>query len=175
MVRKFLKLAGCCAAIGLSYIVPSMPGSADDARPVMPNLLLSDGSGLAFPLSRYLGNVMVIEFWSNNCGPCLKELVFLDRLQGDMHGQPVIALAVSEDSGAIAAVRATLARQKLTYLKPFGDPGGAAAQTIGLRGLPTSVVIDRHGRVAMHFEGPQQWDRPDYENRIRLLANEAYP
>jgi peroxiredoxin len=158
-----------CAALGLSYMVPQMPGSADEAPIPMPDILLTDGSGAAFPLSRYLGTVMVLEFWSAACGPCLRDLIFLDRLQGDMKGKPFLALAVSEDDTAMAKIKASLARQKLNALKPFADPGGQAAQTLNLRGLPTSFVIDRQGRVVMQLEGVQPWDRADYEKRILYL------
>jgi len=170
-----LRAAIVGAVIGLSYIVPVMPGSADEERLTMPNILLADGSGMPFPLARYRGNVVVLEFWSTGCAPCLKELTYLNRLQGDFPGKPLLALAVSEDNAGITAVRAALARQKLTFLKPFADPGGNAAQALNLRGLPTSFVIDRHGKMVMQLEGPQQWDRADYEKRIIYLMNEAYP
>jgi thiol-disulfide isomerase/thioredoxin len=167
--------AALLAAIGLSYMVPSAPGSADDAPIPMPNVMLADGSGIPFPLSRYLGNVIVLEFWSSGCGPCLKELAFLDRLQGDFPGKPVMAIAVSEDPVAISAIKQTMARQKLNFLKPFADPNGNAASALNLRGLPTSFVIDRKGFVVMQLEGPQQWDRPDYEKKILFLASQPFP
>jgi thiol-disulfide isomerase/thioredoxin len=173
MTGKALK-AALFAAFGLSYMVPWAPGSADDLLP-MPDVPLSDGSGIGFALSRYLGNVIVLEFWSTGCGDCLKELNALNRLQGDMPGKPVMALAVNEDPIAVSAIRAAMARQKLTFLKPFGDPNGMAAQTLGLRGLPTSFVIDRKGMIVMRIEGPQPWDSPDYEKKINFLASQPFP
>ena len=173
-MKIYLK-AALLAAVGLSYMV-----KADDATPLpapvpMPDIVLSDGSGIPFHLSRYLGNVIVLEFWSTSCGDCLKELTFLNRLQGDMPGKPVVALAVSEDPLASGQVKAAMAKQKLEFLKPFGDPNGNAAQILGLRGLPTSFVIDRQGNIVSRVEGPQQWDRPDYEKRILLLAVKPFP
>lgn len=175
MLGKYLRTAAFLAILLLSYIVPFSPGSADDTPLPLPNILLADGSGLPFPLRRYLGNVLVVQFWSSNCGPCYKDLMFLNRLQGDLQGQPVMALAVSEDDTPMPAIKANLARNKLNFLRPFADPGGNAAATLGLRGLPSSFVTDRHGNVVMHFEGPQQWDRPDYEKRILLLAQQSFP
>jgi thiol-disulfide isomerase/thioredoxin len=179
MVGTALKVwaRGACLGliVALGYSVPVGPGSADDSRLPMPALLLSDGSGMPFALSRTRGNVVVLEFWSASCPPCLNELTFLNRLQGDFPGKPLLAIAVSEDDTSMAALRTVLSRQKLTYLRPYADPGGSAAQALTLRGLPTSFVLDRHGRIVAQFEGPQQWDRPDYEKRIAFLLNEAYP
>jgi len=170
MYGKYLR-AALSAAMALSYMVPWMPGSADSSPPPpMPNIRLSDGSGIPFPISRYAGNVLVIEFWSNACADCLTELTTLNRMQGDLPGKPVLAIAISEDDVTAQQIKQAMARQKLTFLKPFGDPGGNAAQLMGLRGLPTSFVVDRHGRVVMQLEGPQRWDRPDMEKRILYLA-----
>ena len=163
---------------GLSYIVPAAAGSADgqsdapDQRPAMPDLIFADGSSLPVHLRQYLGQVVVINFWASWCGPCIKEMVFLDRLQGDFRGQPFTVLAASEDTGGIPAARRFLTRQKFTYLTPFADPGAGMAKVLGVRGLPTSIIIDRHGRQVLRVEGPYQWDSPQIAGRIRRLLAE---
>jgi peroxiredoxin len=159
---------------GPTYIVPVAAGSAEDPglRPLMPDMLLADGSGMPIHLSRYFGNVVVVNFWAASCGPCLKELIHLDRLQGDMRQQQLAVIAVSEDQGGIADVKTFLTRQKLTYLRPFADPNASMAQALGVRGLPTSLVIDKHGRVANHVEGPYEWDSAAIVARLRGLLAE---
>jgi len=173
MKGGFLKAALAAASLGLSYIVPALPGSAQDetgAAPVaMPEVRLADGSGLPFPLSRYKGAVIVLEFWSTSCGSCLRDLDALNHLQGDFPGRPLVVIPVSEDGGNMQAVKAALARQKLTFLRPFADPGGTAAQFLNLRGLPTSFVIDRQGRMVFQVEGAQPWNNAAYEKRINYL------
>lgn len=165
------------ASLGLSYIVPAASGSAQDNTganpPVMPNLRLADGSGLPFNLSGYKGSVIVLEFWSTTCGPCLRDLDALNHLQGDFPGKPLLVIAVNEDPVAIQQVKAALARQKLTFLKPFADPNGASAQFLNLRGLPTSFIIDRLGRMVMQVEGPQAWNGAEMEKRINFLLNQS--
>ncbi len=173
MKGRFLTAALMSAILGLSYIVPAGSGSAQDKTganlPFMPDIRLSDGSGIPFNLSRYRGSVIVLEFWSTTCGPCMRDLDSLNHLQGDFPGKPLIVIAVNEDPVAIQVVKTALARQKLTYLKPFGDPNGEAAQTLNLRGLPTSFVIDRKGRVMTQVEGQQPWNSADTEKRINFL------
>jgi thiol-disulfide isomerase/thioredoxin len=177
----FLKAALGAASVALSYMVPAGSGSAqgngaDDTGanpPFMPDIRLSDGSGLPFNLSRYRGAVIVLEFWSTSCGPCMRDLDALNHLQGDFPGKPLIVIPVNEDPVAVQAVKAELARQKLTFLKPWGDPNGAAARTLNLRGLPTSFVIDRLGRVMLQIEGPQNWNGGDTEKRINFLLNQT--
>lgn len=178
----FLKTALAAASLGLSYIVPAGSGSAQGNAadmtganpPLMPDLRLNDGSGIGFNLSRYRGAVIVLEFWSTTCGPCVRDLDSLNHLQGDFPGKPLIVIPVNEDPVAILQVKAALARQKLTFLKPYADPNGTAAQVLNLRGLPTSFVVDRMGRVVMQLEGPQNWNGADTEKRINFLLQQTH-
>ncbi len=136
---------------------------------MIPDLLFHDSSGIPVHLRRYLGRVVVLNFWSQGCGPCLPELLHLDRLQGDMKGKPLNVVALSEDDNGIPAVRSFFARQKLTFLQPYTDADGAAAQLLGVRGLPSSVIIDPYGRVVLHLEGRYQWDDPRIMTQLEGL------
>jgi thiol-disulfide isomerase/thioredoxin len=162
-----LLAAGC----GLTYIVPAAAGSAEQ-RQAMPDLLLGDGTAMPVHLRHYAGNVILLNFWAMSCGPCVKELVFLNRLQGDLPGQPLVVMPVNVDATAMATIKDFLARQKLTYLKPFADPTGNAANALGVRGLPSSVIIDKKGRVVQAVEGPVEWDQPAVVARFRELLKE---
>ena len=158
------------------YIVPVAAGSADDPalRPAMPaGLSFNDASNPPLPLTHFRGAVLLINFWATWCVPCVKEMAYIDRLQGDLKGQPVVVLAVSEDRGGIMVAKSFLERQKLTFLRAFIDPGGQAAQALEVDGIPTSFIVDKQGRLVQRVEGPYEWDDPPILNRFRALAREA--
>jgi thiol-disulfide isomerase/thioredoxin len=158
------------------YIVPIAAGSAEDPamRPAMPSgLSFDDASNIALPLTHFRGAVLLINFWATWCVPCVKEMTFIDRLQGDLKGQPLVVLAVSEDRGGVSVAKAFLERQKLTFLRPFADPGGAAANALQVDGIPTSFIVDKKGRLVQRLEGPYEWDDPPIVNRFRALLTEA--
>jgi thiol-disulfide isomerase/thioredoxin len=159
---------------GITYIVPSAAGSDDgpSARPMMPDLIFADGSGLPTHLRQFVGQVVVINFWATWCGPCIKEMLFLDRLQGDFRGQPLAVLAISEDQGGIPVVKSFLSRQKYNYLRPFADPGSNVAQALEVVGLPTTIILDRRNRQVLRVQGPYQWDSPTIVARLRYLMSE---
>lgn len=164
------------AATTLNYIVPVTAGSVEDAnlRPAMPaNLTVADGSSMPLSLAHWRGQVLLLNFWATWCGPCVKEMTFLDRLQGDLKGMPLVVLPISEDRGGIPVAKAWLARQKLTFLRPFADPGSSAAQLLNVQGIPSSFIVDKKGRLVQRVEGPFEWDSPPIVARFRELLAEA--
>ena len=158
------------------YIVPVAAGSAEDPatrKPMPADLTVADGSNMPLPLAHFRGEVLLLNFWATWCAPCLKEMPFLDRLQGDLKGMPLLVMEVSEDKGGMPVAKAYLERAKLTFLRPFTDPNGAAAEALDVQGLPTSFIIDKDGRLVQRVEGPYEWDNPAILNRFRALINEA--
>lgn len=175
--------AGRDAGPVLKYIVPVAAGSAPAAQgtaedpalrlPMPAALTITDGSSMSLPLGHFHGQVLLINFWATWCVPCVKEMKYLDRLQGDLKGLPFAVLAVSEDRGAIQMAKAFMERQKLTFLRPFGDPDNAAAQALRVEGIPTSFIVDKQGRLVQRVEGPFEWDNPQIIMKFRGLLNEA--
>lgn len=171
--------AAQAAERGLTYMVPAASGSfqrvsdvTNAQRRVLPDLVISDASNIPVHVSRYKGMVVVLNFYSVNCGPCLKDLMYLNRLQGDMKGFPLQVIPVSEDGLAPKAVKDFLAHQNLGFLKPFGDPAGGAASTLGLAGMPSTVIIDKAGRLAGAVAGNVVWDSPDVASSLMKLTRE---
>jgi len=171
--------AAKAAERSLTYNVPAPSGSVQRVSDItnaqrvpMPDLVISDGSNLPVHISRYRGLVVVLNFYSVNCGPCIKDLLYLNRLQGNMKGFPVAVVVVNEDGLPAKAVKDFLAKQSYGFLKPFGDPNSAAAQTLGLQGMPSTVIIDKAGRLAGAVSGNVVWDSPDVQNAIAKLTRE---
>lgn len=141
-------------------------------RPQLPSFTILDGSGTAFSPSRYFGSILILQFQASHCGPCLKELTFLDRLQGDLKSLPLFVFSISEDSGLIQSAKKLITQQKLSWLRPYADNKGSAAEALNIDGLPTSFIIDKQGRIVAVLQGPQEWDSPSFEARIRFLATQ---
>ena len=81
----------------------------------------------------------------------------LERMQAKLAGRLTVA-AVSQDRAGAKLVNPFVAEQKLQGLKIYLDPKGDVARAFEVRGLPTSIVLDRNGRVVGKVEGPAEWD-----------------
>lgn len=171
--------AAKAAGWSITYMVPAPAGSIQQVsditsaqRETLPDLIISDGSNIPVHVSRYRGNVVVMNFYSVKCGPCIKDLLYLNRLQGNMRGFPIQVLPVSEDGLNPKTVKAFLDRQGLGFLKPFGDPNGVSAAMLGLQGMPSTVIIDKAGRLAGAVAGNVVWDSPDVQSALMKLTRE---
>ena len=103
----------------------------------------------------------MLNFWATWCAPCLREMPSLERLQVALEDRPFRVVAVSTDRGGGAAVKPFLKRLKLDEITVLLDARSRLAADMGLRGLPTTYVLDHKGRVVGGMEGPAEWDSPD--------------
>lgn len=112
-----------------------------------------DLAGTPQRLSRWRGQVLLINFWATWCPPCRAEMPEFVRLQaryGD-RGFTLVGIALDEAE----AVRAFAAELGVNYpLLLGGAAGSALARELGSRGaLPFSVLVDREGRVVVRHLG----------------------
>lgn len=118
-----------------------------------------DYTGAVHDLSRYRGQVVLLNLWASWCVPCLWELPSLDRLQAALGGERFTVLALSIDEEGFAAARPYFENLGLRHLGLLRDLGGAE-QALAPTGLPATYVIDHRGRLMGYLMGPAVWDSP---------------
>lgn len=124
-----------------------------------PAVSLTDVSGNTVELSDFKGRLVVVNLWATWCEPCLREMPSLERLQSKL-GDRIAVLGVSEDRGGSKTVEPFIAKLGLKSVKIFIDPKSAVGRAVEMRGLPTSLLIDRDGKSLGRVEGAAEWDSP---------------
>ena len=122
-----------------------------------PTISLTDSDGHTLELSALRGKLVLVNLWATWCEPCLREMPSLERLQSRL-GERIAVLAVSEDRGGNKAVEPFIAKLGLKSVKIYIDPKSEVGHAFGARGLPTSFLIDREGKVLGRVEGAAEWD-----------------
>lgn len=151
--------------IRVSREVPAPETPLTDAR-----------TGAETTLAAWRGEVAVVTLWATWCGVCLIEMPKLEALAERYEGEGVAFLAVSVDEGedAAAKVRAHFAAKGYVRLPPLLDPDHLLAAQVGMRGTPTTIVVDRFGQVVAAFEGLAPWgDEATHDWLAALLAAES--
>jgi thiol-disulfide isomerase/thioredoxin len=100
--------------------------------------------------------VVVLNVWGQWCGPCVAEMPHLQRVWSDVSaaGRPVQLMGINYRDG-VETAKAFLRANKITY-PSLEDDGGRTL--LALRGkantTPTTLVLDRRGRIAARVSGP---------------------
>lgn len=134
-----------------------------------PSVSLADLSGKTVDLSDFRGKPVIVNLWATWCQPCRREMPSLARLQSRF-GDRIAILAVSEDRGGSKVVEPFLAKLGLTSIKAYLDGKNAVGHAFDVHGLPTSLLIDRDGKVLGRVEGGAEWDSPKMLGVIEPLV-----
>ena len=124
-----------------------------------PAVAFVDATGAARTLASYRGQGVVLNVWATWCGPCVAEMPSLVALSRRAEGFVVLPLSI--DHGGAAVVGPWLQRHDATALPVLIDDRQAAMVALGVRGVPTTFVIDRAGDLRGMLEGGADWSTPD--------------
>jgi thiol-disulfide isomerase/thioredoxin len=121
-------------------------------EPSAPTLNLKDLRGRNVRLESFKGKVVLLNFWATWCPPCRAEVPDLVALQREHGAKGLQVVGVTCPPYTRADVAKFVKREKVTYPILLGTKGLAARLT-GTEVLPTTLVLDRDGRVRATFEG----------------------
>ena len=114
----------------------------------LPNI--QDGKG-SISLASYKGTPVLVNFWATWCVPCKDEMPLLEAAH-TAWGSKVQFVGIDRQDYRPDAV-AFAQRAHVTY--PLAsDPDATLDGSYRLRGMPTSVFIDRNGRIVQRVTGP---------------------
>lgn len=123
-------------------------------------------------LSDYSGKVVLINFWATWCPPCIREIPSLERLHQQVAADEfkVIAVNQMEDADHVFAFTGQLDTDP-TFDVVF-DTTSEVSQKYAVRGLPTTYLIDKKGKIRYRAVGGREFDHPDVIKIIKQLIAE---
>ncbi|WP_106397188.1 TlpA family protein disulfide reductase [Actinocorallia populi] len=147
-----LMLAAGCSGGGTAA-EPGEPIPAGDRRSPAAAVAGETLEGEPLDLASYEGKVVVVNFWASWCGPCRAEAPALEATYQENKDEVAFLGVDIKDTrdGAKAFVR----KYGSTYPSLF-DPEGKITHSfssVNPSALPTTLILDREGRVAVQFPG----------------------
>ena len=123
-------------------------------------------------LSDYKGKVILLNFWATWCPPCIREMPSLERLhqQIDAKDFKVIAINQMEDIDQVFEFTGQL-EIDLTFEILF-DRTSQVSQQYAVRGLPTTYLIDKKGKIRYRAVGGREFNHPEVIKIINSLIEE---
>ncbi len=129
--------------------------------------------GEAVSLSVFRGRPVLLNFWASWCGPCRMELPELADLYNRLGGKGLILASVNVDQRADAA-RRFLDAQHLSL--PVYRVPQPELRMLGVRSIPTSILLDPEGRVVRLYQGYGPGMVKELERLVEgMLASPAAP
>ncbi len=134
-----------------------------------PNFKLNNSDGEAFELDSTRGQWVFLHFWASWCGPCRKEMPLIQKLSEKINSDKfrIVMVNTSEDEDTVFTFLATLSIDIDTLM----DTDGQVTEAWKPRGLPTTFLIDPHGKVRYQAIGGRQWNNPVYINFLKTLIS----
>lgn len=138
-----------------------------------PSATFQNEFGQPVGIKSFRGKVLIVNIWSTNCTQCLLELPMLDRLQREMGGPDFQVIAISSGIEAVPVIRRLFDARRLTDLRIYTDSMASYSKAAGVKGLPTTFLIDASGYERGRIRGISDWTSPKIKAQIRQLINES--
>lgn len=153
----------------------------DETKPFDFEFSLPDLEGKTVSSADYRGKVLVVDFWGTWCPPCRREIPHFIELQAALEAKGVQVIGINYEQVPEDKVKETIAafvkENKISYPCLIGDQK-TEERVGGLQGYPTTLFIDRAGKVRAKlvglFDMDDQVSRMGLEGLVQtLLAEEA--
>jgi peroxiredoxin len=154
-----------CATAMLFVASAAIPAIAPAAA--APDFTLRTMSGPNMRLAEQRGRVVMVNFWATWCGPCRQEMPQLDRLYQKYKSSGFVLLGVNVDDDTQKA--ADIAAKLGVSFPVLLDTDKAVSKLYDLSTMPSTVLIDRDGKVRYVHRGYLTGYEDNYDKQIREL------
>jgi peroxiredoxin len=160
-----------CSALCILH--PNYAGA--DRR--LPDFTLKDMTGHEVSSASLLGKVVVLNFWTKTCGPCLQEMPEIAELAKVLRPKLDVALiAVSTDDGPadIADTLKSVLHEEPPFPILFDPDAHIVSAKFGTHLFPETWIIDKRGVIRARFDGARDWSSSAVVEFVDDLRSDGY-
>ena len=157
---------GVLAATAAGFASP-LVSAAVATQAAAPDFTLKSMNGPNLRLAEQRGRVVMVNFWATWCGPCRQELPQLNRLYEKYRSAGLVVLGVNLDDDQRKAN--DLAGQLGLKFPVLLDTDKAVSRLYGVSAMPSTLLIDRDGKVRYVHLGYLTGYEEMYDRQIREL------
>jgi thiol-disulfide isomerase/thioredoxin len=115
-------------------------------------------------MQQHQGKVIFLDFWASWCVPCRKSFPWLNTMQKNLQKEGFVVISVNLDrkkTFSEAFLESTPAKFPIIY-----DHQGSLAKEFKLKGMPSSYLFDREGKLISAHVGFNADKKKEFEEEI---------
>jgi len=142
-----------------------------------PNFTLKDTRGHDVSLESYRGKVVILNFWTKTCGPCMEEMPQIAELARILRPKKDVAiLTISTDESAQDAIDTlkSILREEPPFPVLMDPETTVVRDKFGTTLYPETWIIDKKGVIRARFDGARDWSNATIVELIDQIRAGGY-
>ncbi len=160
----------CATTLAVATLGMCLSAQAVGIGEAAPDFTLESLDGPNLRLQERQGEVVLINFWASWCGPCRQELPILDRLHQRYQDAGFSVFGVNVEGKRKPAEK--IAKKSKVTFPLLIDAGQKVSENYELEAMPTTVVVDRNGKIRYIHRGYKSGDEAKYIEVVKQLIAE---
>ncbi|MBX3185797.1 MAG: TlpA family protein disulfide reductase [Labilithrix sp.] len=138
-----------------------------------PSFKLKDVRGHEVSLESYRGKVVVLNFWTKTCGPCMEEMpevADLARILKPKSDVAVVTISTDETAEDAMATLKSVLKEEPPFAVLIDPDAKTVTGKFGTTLYPETWVIDKNGVIRARFDGAREWSNAavvQYVDQVR--------
>lgn len=164
--RRFIQLI----AVTITLLLSQISWAAKSVDGPAPDFTLKSTSGSNLRLSEQRGNVVLINFWASWCGPCRQEMPLLNEIHEKYSRLGFTVMGVNVDKNSSQADK--ILKDIPVNFPVLYDPEGDISKLYDVDAMPTTLIVDRNGKMRFLHRGYKPGYEQEYVTQIKQLIRE---
>ena len=131
------------------------------------NVIFLDKKDQKININEYKGSLLILNFWATWCEPCKEEMPSLDNLQVNPDLDKIKIFAINIGKENLEKVNKFFINLNIKNFEPYFDSPITLAKTFSLRGVPTSILINKEGQEFARIIGSIDFEDKNFVNWIK--------
>ncbi len=131
------------------------------------NVVFLDNKDQKININQYRDNLLILNFWATWCEPCKEEMPSLDKLQVNPELDKIKIFAINIGKENREKVNKFFIDFNIKNFRPYFDPPTTLAKKFSLRGIPTSILINKNGKEFARVIGSIDFEDKNFVKWIK--------
>ena len=131
-------------------------------------ILFKDSKKKDINLDNYRGKILVLNFWATWCLPCKEEMPSLDILQSNLKFDNLKIFPINIGQERLIKSENFFRELNIKNLEIYFDPGVNLPKKFSIRGIPTTILLDKEGREFARILGSIDFNDEKFINWLSL-------